>query len=279
MDLGLALGELGLVVAALALCGIAAGFLSGLLGIGGGGLLVPVLYEVFGFLDVPAEERMHLAIGTALAVMIPTSMRSFAAHRARGGVDSGFVARMAVPILIGVVLGSLIAKVSPGNVLQWVWVVFGFATATKLLFGREAWRLGDTVPKSRLVEVYGVAVGAISTIMSIGGGVYITTLLTLYGHSIQRAVGTSAGFGPLVAIPGMIGFIWAGWDAAGLPPGSIGYVNLIGFAAIVPTGVLMAPIGARVAHGISRRRLEVILGLFISTISLRFLVAALGLSD
>jgi len=267
------LGDIAGILLVLAITGLFVGFYSGLLGIGGGGLLVPVLYEVFGALDAPDAERMHLAVGTSLAVMIPTTVRSYYAHRSRGGTDSAIVRRLALPILVGVVIGSVIAKFSPGVVLKWVWVVFSVLMVCKLLFGRESWRLGDDIPKSRLVEVYGVAVGTISTIMSIGGGAYITALLTLYGRTIQQAVGTSSGLGPLVAVPGMIGFAWAGWGVPDLPFGSIGYVNLLGFVALVPTSVAMAPVGARLAHGISRRRLEVIMGLFILTASMRFLVA------
>lgn len=269
----LPVGEILAIVAILAVAGLFVGFFAGLLGIGGGGLLVPVLYEVFAFLDVPDENRMHLAIGTSLAVMIPTTIRSFYAHRSRGGTDTGLLRRLALPVLMGVVTGSVIARWSSDEVLQWVWVVFGFFMAFRMLFGRESWRLGDDVPKSRLVEIYGVLVGTISTIMSIGGGAYITLLLTLYGRPIQQAVGTSTGIGPLIAVPGVIGFMWAGWHVAGLPIGSIGYVNLLGFAALAPTSVLMAPVGARVAHGIQRRTLEVIMGLFIGSVSLRFLLA------
>ena len=225
-------GEIAAILGVLFATGMMVGFLSGLLGIGGGGLLVPVLFEVYRFFDVPDEYRMHLAIGTSLAVMIPTSLRSFMAHRSRGGVDMGLVYRLALPILLGVITGSLIAKWASAEFLKWIWVIFGSLMAAKMLFGREDWRLGDTVPKSRIVELYAMLVGTISTIMSIGGGAYITALLTLYGRPIQRAVGTSAGFGPLIAVPGMIGFMWAGWNVPGLPAGSIGYVNLLGFLAL-----------------------------------------------
>lgn len=267
------LGEGAAILAALMLTGVGVGFLSGLLGVGGGGLLVPVLFEVYGLLAVPEAIRMHLAIGTSLAVMIPTTLRSFFAHRSSGNADSGLVGRLALPVLIGVGLGSIVAKWSPVEVLKWVWVVFGVVLTCKLFFGRDHWRLGDDVPKSIAVEGYGVLVGMVSTIMSVGGGAYITTLLTLYGRSMQQAVGTSSGIGPIIAIPGMLGFIWAGWNVAGLPPGSLGYVNLLGFAALAPTSVLMAPVGARIAKGISRRRLELIMGFFILTISVRFLLS------
>ncbi|MGI9477601.1 MAG: sulfite exporter TauE/SafE family protein [Hyphomicrobiaceae bacterium] len=271
----LPLGEAGAILVALMITGLCVGFLSGLLGIGGGGLLVPVLYEVFAVLDVVDENRMHLAIGTSLAVMIPTTLRSFVAHRSRGTADGSIVWRMAGPILLGVSLGSLIAKWSSDDVLKWVWVIFGLLLSAKLFFAKDTWRLGDDVPKSVAVEAYGVVVGMVSTIMSVGGGAYITALLTLYGRSIQQAVGTSSGFGPIIAIPGMLGFIWAGWHVPGLPIGSLGYVNFLGFAALAPSSVFMAPVGVRIAHKISRRKLEVVMGCFIMVISGRFLVSIL----
>lgn len=233
--------------------------------------MVPVLYEVFSAVGVDYGIRMHLAVGTALAVMIPTSLRSFMAHRRRGGVDMEIIRRLAVPIFVGVAIGSAIAKFSPTVTLKWVWVVFGSLIAAKMLLGKESWRLGDDVPKSKIVELYGVGVGTVSTLMSIGGGAYITTMLTLYGRSIQQAVGTSAGFGPMIALPGMLGFVWAGWGHPSLPPGSVGYVSLLGAAAMIPASVLAAPIGARVAHGISRRTLELAFGLFVGSVVIRFL--------
>jgi uncharacterized membrane protein YfcA len=126
----------------------------------------------------------------------------------------------------------------------------------RLYFGRRGWQLGDAIPGNPLRTLYGGFVGLVSTLMSIGGGVFITTMMVLYGRPIQNAVGTSSGFGPLIAIPGTLGFIWAGWRIAGLPPGSLGYVSLLGALLIIPTSVLAAPLGVRIAHGISRRKLE-----------------------
>jgi len=271
VDFGVSLSELAVLVGALLAGGLLTGFLVGLLGVGGGGIMVPVLYEVFAALDADPVIRMHLAVGTALLVMIPTSLRSFMSHRARGGVDMEIIKRLFLPVVLGVVIGSVIAKFSPTVTLKWVWVVFGSLIAAKMLFGREAWVLGKDVPKSKVVELYGVAVGAVSTLMSIGGGAYITTMLTLYGRTIQQAVGTSSGFGPMIALPGMVGFMWAGWGHPSLPPGSLGYVSFLGAAAMIPGSVLAAPLGARVAHGISRRTLELAFGLFVTTVVLRFL--------
>jgi uncharacterized membrane protein YfcA len=272
----LSAGALALLALALGGAGLATGFLAGLLGIGGGGILVPVLYEVFSVLGVDDTIRMHMAVGTSLAVILPTSLKSFSAHRAKGAVDGALLARLAGPVVFGVVLGVAVAGASPGAVLKWVWAVFASVMACKLFFGKDHWRLGGEVPRSPLVEVYGVFVGLISTLMSIGGGAYITTLMMLYGRPIHQAVGTSSGFGPLIAIPGTLGFLWAGWGATGVPVGSLGYVSLLGAALIVPASVLAAPWGARLAHGISRRRLELAFGAFLSVIALRYFGSLLG---
>jgi len=116
-------------------------------------------------------------------------------------------------------------------------------------------------------------VGVVSTLMSIGGGVFITALMTFYGRPIQHAVATSSGFGPLISIPGALGFVWAGWHAAGLPPGSLGYVSLLGALIIIPTSVGAAPLGVRIAHGISRRKLELAFATFLLLVGVRFLVS------
>ncbi|MEO0728892.1 MAG: sulfite exporter TauE/SafE family protein [Pseudomonadota bacterium] len=255
---------------ALAAGGLVTGFLAGLFGIGGGGVMVPILYEVFRHTGVDESIRMHVAVGTALAAMIPTSLSSFRSHYKRGNVDIDVIKRMALPVVIGVVVGSLIAKVSHSIVLTTIWVVFAALMAAKQFVGAKSWRLGEDVPRGWGLEGYGVGVGVISTLMSIGCGAYITTMKTLYGRPIQQAVGTSSGFGPIIALPGMIGFIWAGWSVGGTPPGSLGYVSLLGALAMVPLGVLAAPIGARVASGMSRRSLEIGFGVFLVIVASKF---------
>jgi uncharacterized membrane protein YfcA len=275
MDLGISPSALALLALTLVGAGLVTGFLAGLLGIGGGGILVPVLYEVFTVLGVDATIRMHLAVGTSLAVIAPTSLKSFSAHRAKGAVDVAVVARLSGPVVAGVMLGVAVAKWSPSAVLKWVWAVFAAVMACKLFFGRDHWRLGPELPRSRLLEFYGVFVGLISTLMSIGGGAYITSMMTLYGRPIHQAVGTSSGFGPLIAIPGMLGFMWAGWGVSGAPTGSVGYVSLLGAGLIIPASVLAAPLRVRMAHGLSRRGLELAFGGFLSVIAIRYLVSLL----
>jgi uncharacterized protein len=272
MDVGLPLGEIALLAGALLAAGLVTGLLAGLLGIGGGGVLVPVLYELFGVLGGADAVRMHLAVGTSLAVIVPTSLRSFAGHRARGAVDMDLVRSMALWVVAGVGLGAVLARYSNDAVLKSIWVGAATLIALKLVFGRE-WRLGDAIPGQPFRAIYGTVVGLLSTLMSVGGGVFITALMTFYGQAMQRAVATSSAFGPIIAIPGTLGFVWAGWHAAGRPAGSLGYVSLLGALLIVPTSVLAAPLGVRIAHGISRRKLELAFATFLAVVGVRFLLS------
>lgn len=271
MDTGMPWGELLVLAGTLLAAGVVTGLLAGLLGIGGGAILVPVLYEVFGALGVDEAVRMHLAVGTSLAVIVPTSLRSFAGHHARGAVDLDLVKSMALPVIAGVGLGAVLARHANQDVLQAIWVAAASLISLKLILGRQDWQLGDAVPGQPFRALYGGFVGLVSTLMSIGGGIFITALMTLYGQPMQRAVATSSAFGPIIAVPGTLGFVWAGWQAAGLPPGSLGYVSVLGALVISPTSVLAAPVGVRIAHGISRRKLELAFATFLVVVALRFL--------
>src|SRR5262249_17526133 len=148
----------------------------------------------------------------SLAVMIPTTLRAFAAHKARGAVDMGAFHRLAPPVVVGVVLGACAARHAPETALRWVWVMFSAVMSVWLVAGTGQRRLGHDLPvvgpKRWLIEAYAAGVGAISTLISIGGGSFITALLRYYGRPIERAVATSAGIGPLIAIPGALGFVW-----------------------------------------------------------------------
>lgn len=266
-------GALFWLVVALLVGGLATGFLAGLLGIGGGGILVPILYEVFTFLHVPDGIRMHMVLGTSFAVIVPTAISSFRAHLAKGSVDTAVVRRLAPFVVAGVLAGVALVSSVSGGALKWVWIVCGSLLAVKMALGREEWRIADTVPDNALIRLASFAIGLISTLMSIGGGMFLVTLFTLCGWPILRAVATSSGFGPLIAVPGLIGYIWAGWGNPELPPVSLGFVSLIGAAIIIPASVFAAPFGVRVAHGLSRRKLELAFAAFLAFVAVRLLIS------
>ena len=271
---GVPLQELALLAAAIAAGAVLTGLLAGLFGIGGGGVTVPILYEVFRVLGVSEDIRMQLCIGTSLAIIIPTTFRSYFAHRAEGiGLDD-VVRRWTLPAIAGVVTGAAIAAVAPAAVFKAAFAVMTGIISAKLLFGRESWRIADDLPRGPAMLGFGYLVGLCSSLMGVSGGSLSNIILTLYGKSIHSAVATSAGLGIPIAVAGTIGFMAAGLPHQSLmPPLCIGYVSLVGFVVMAPISSFVAGFGARLAHKTSRRRLEVGFGLFLATISVRFIVS------
>lgn len=266
---GYSLLQLAMLVMGLALTGVVAGILAGLLGVGGGIVIVPVLYHVFAGLGIDEAVRMHLAVGTSLATIVATSTRSMRAHRQKGAVDADLLKQLALPIIAGVLAGSWIAGGVKGGALMLVFATVALIVAIHMAFGRETWRIAHHFPTGIIRAVIGAVIGLISVLMGIGGGTLGVPILNLYNIPIHRAVGTATGFGLIIAVPGTLAMIANGWGEPGLPPFSMGYVNLIGFALIVPTTILAAPWGAHIAHAISRPALRRAFALFLAFTSVR----------
>ena len=255
--------------------GTVAGVLAGLFGIGGGIVIVPVLETALGFLGVDPAIRMHVAVGTSLATIIPTSISSARAHHLRNSVDVEIVKRWAVFVFIGALLGAWIASLVHSDVLAGVFATLAFLVALKMLFMPESRNLTEEVPRGPLVPVIPTAIGCFSSMMGIGGGTFSVMTLTLFNEPIHRAVGTAALFGLVISLPGMLGFVAAGWGDPRIPPGSLGYVSLVGFACIAPATVLAAPLGAKIAHAFSARRLNMLFGVFLVIAALRLFYRAI----
>jgi uncharacterized protein len=271
MLLGVPLGELALLAVAVVAGGIATGILAGLFGIGGGAIIVPVLYEVFRIFGVPEEVRMQLCVGTSLAIILPTTIRSYLTHRARGAVLHDVMRQWALPAVLGVAAGSVIAYFAPAAVFKIVFLVVVTIIAIKLLFGRDSWRIADDLPGRVAMSAYGFGIGVTSSLMGVSGGSVSNMIQTLYGKSLHNAVATSAGLGVPITIAGTIGLMLAGWPKmALLPPLSIGYVSLMGVAIMAPVSSFTASFGARLAHRLSKRQLEIGFGLFLLLVAARF---------
>jgi len=276
---GVSVTELLLLAAGMLAAGAVTGLLAGVFGVGGGAVIVPVLYELFRILGVPDEIRMPLCIGTSLAIIIPTSIRSFEAHRKRGAVDLSILRVWAIPVIAGVVVGGLIARYAPAELFKAVFVVVAGVSALRLLFGKDSWRFADDIPGKALMRVYGVAIGVLSALMGIGGGQLSSLFMTFYGRPIHQAVATSSGLGVLISIPGALSYIYAGWPRAAefpevaiiQPPLALGYISLVGLVLFVPPSILTAPAGARLAHALPKRRLEMLFGAFLLLVAGRFL--------
>jgi len=272
--------ELALLLLAV---GALAGFLAGVFGIGGGAILVPVFFECFRLGGVPLDVRMPLCVGTSLAVIIPTSIRSYRAHHARGAVDMEIMRTWWLPVLIGVIAGAVIARHAPERLFRIVFIVVAYSAAARLLLARETWKFGDDLPKGPLMKGFGFFVGLLSTLMGVGGGLYANLLMTFYGRPIHQAVATSSVLAVLISIPGALGYVYAGWPAAARYPEvaalqlpfSIGYVSLIGAALVIPTSMMTAPLGVRAAHAMSKRALETAFGCYLFVMGSRFVVSLL----
>ena len=256
--------------------GTVAGVLAGLFGIGGGIVIVPVLETTLGFIGVDPAIRMHVAVGTSLATIIPTSISSARAHHMRRSVDVEIVRRWAVFVLLGALLGAWIASKVHSDVLATVFATLALLVALKMLFMPESRNLTEEVPRGPLVPAIPTAIGCFSSMMGIGGGTFSVMTLTLFNEPIHRAVGTAALFGLVISLPGTIGFILTGWQDPRLPPASLGYVNLLGLAAIAPTTVLAAPLGARIAHAFPAKRLSILFGVFLVVVSMRLFYSAVA---
>jgi len=271
---GIPIEDIAWLAGAIVAGGLVTGTLAGMFGIGGGGIIVPVLYEVFRVLGVPEEVRMQLCVGTSIAIIVPTNIRSYLTHRAHGAVLVDVVRAWAVPAVLGVATGSLIAAFAPGKVLTIAYVVVAMIIAVKLLAGGDAWRLADDLPHGIGNRIYGYGIGLAASLMGISGGSVSNMILTLHGKSIHNAVATSAGLGVPVTIVGMIGYMLAGLPQQSMMPAfSIGFVSFVGVALLAPVSSLIAPLGARLAHAMPKRNLEIVFGLFLLAASLRFLVS------
>ncbi len=254
--------------------GVVTGILAGLFGIGGGGVIVPVLYEVFRVLEVPEGVRMQLCVGTSLAIIVPTAFRSYRAHRERGAGLTDVMRAWTIPAVMGVGVGAAIAAIAPGWVFKLAFALIASFIALRLLFSRDDWRIADDFPRGPLMWLYGFCVGLGSSLMGVSGGSISNMFLTLHNKPIHQAVATSAGLGIPITIAGAIGFMIAGLPyQAQMPPLSIGFVSLIGFAVMAPVSSFMAAYGARLAHALPKRKLEIAFGIFLLVIAARFIAS------
>lgn len=251
--------------------GAIAGILAGLLGVGGGIVIVPVLFYLFDFLDVPAAISMHIAVATSLATIIPTSVSSARAHHKKGAFDADIFRNWAVWIFMGAAIGGLMSRYFGGAALSLIFGTIALLVAANMASPKKL-ILNDGLPQSTTSNgAIGSGIGFFSALMGIGGGTLSVPALTMFDQPVHRAVGTASSFGLVIAIPAVIGFIWAGLSVADLPPYSLGYVNLPAAVLIFSATVFTAPVGARIAHRINDRALRYCFALFLFLTGLRMI--------
>jgi uncharacterized membrane protein YfcA len=261
-------------IAAVAASGALGGLLAGLLGVGGGIVIVPVLDAALEIAGVPSGAALHVAVATSMATIIPTSVSSSRSHARRGSVDFELMRRWSVPIVLGSLAGALAAARMDARILAAVFGFVALAAALKMLLPLDDVVLRRSVPGGLAGATIPATIGAVSAMMGIGGGTMSVPAMTLCGEPVHKAVGTAALTGLWISIPATVCYLLSpAADAAGMPL-TIGYVSLPGFLVIAPVAWAIAPIGVRLAHSLDRRRLSAAFGVFLALVAARMLYRA-----
>ena len=271
-DTSLLLHMLGLLL----VIGAFAGVLAGLLGVGGGIVLVPAFFYAFQTLGYDGPQLMQMCLATSLATIVVTSVRSVLSHNRKGAVDWDILRAWLPGIVIGAVLGMLTAASLRSTTLQAIFAVLGLVVGTYMVAGRSDWRIAPQMPTGVTRMILSPLLGFLSVLMGIGGGSFGVPLMTLYGVPIHRAVATAAGFGVIIAVPSVIGFLFVPIDPAFRPPYTVGAVNLVAFLVVIAMTLITTPWGVKLAHAMDPKPLKRAFGVFLLLVALNMLRKALG---
>jgi uncharacterized membrane protein YfcA len=261
--------QLAAWIGAFAAASVVAGFAAGLLGVGGGIITVPVMHTLFTLMGMPSDLAMQVAVGTSLMTIIPTGFMSARSHAKRGSIDVALIKLWGPLALLGVLAALIVARFVDGSVLQAVFAVVAFLVSVDMILRRDGGKVAAGFPNGFVRGASGFLIGGLSTLMGIGGGTISVPVLSAVGYPIRSAVGTAAALGPVIAIPGAIGFIVNGLGVPGRPPLTVGYVNLVAFAMLLPAGLFMPAVGAKVAHAMPPRALKFVFAAFLLVTSVR----------
>ena len=258
---------------ALAATGIFAGILAGLLGVGGGIVIVPVLFFLFQSFGVSADSAMVIATATSLATIVPTSISSIRSHKQKGNVDFQLLKHWAVFILIGVLAGSWLVTRVDGTWLSVLFGVIAILSSLNMLFRTGKSAVFQQLPSKAGQSVMGAFIGFFSSMIGIGGGTLSVPLLTLYNYPAHKAVGTASAIGLIISLPGALTMLLLGSTPSDAPAGTIGLINIIGFLCIVPLTVIFAPVGVSIATKLDAAKLKKVFAVVLLITGVRMLVS------
>ena len=262
------------MLAVLLVIGAFAGVVGGLLGVGGGIVLVPAFFYAFGHLGYGGGQLMQVCVATSMATIVITSLRSVSAHNRKGAVDWEVLKSWGPTLVIAAAIGTFTATRVSSTTLQAVFGVLAGLAGLWMAFGRDSWRLGDAMPGQPTRSALAGAVGFFSAMMGIGGGTFGVPLMTLYAMPIHRAVATASGFGVLIAVPSVLGFLLL--PVAEPPPWTIGAINLPAFLVVIGTTLMTTPLGVRLAHAMNPKPLKRAFAVFLTLVALNMLRKVLG---
>lgn len=258
-------------VVGLLVTGVCSGIAAGLLGIGGGAIIVPALATALSILGFDSDVVQHVAVGTSLAIIIPTGVMSARAHNKRGALDMPTLRLWAPFIVVGTLIGGLAAAFLSGDALRIVFAVMAFVIAANIVFGFQTKVMGHLHGSTLTHRISAFVVGFISALMGIGGGSLTVPTLVAFGAKMHAAVGTSAGVGVAIAVAGTVGYIISGWGVTGVPPLSLGYINLPALVLVAGLAALFAPVGATIAHKLDQKTLKYVFAAFLVFVGLNML--------
>ena len=264
------------LVLGLSVTGMVSGVFAGLLGVGGGSIIVPALAIAFAALGISDDVGQHVAVASSLAIIIPTGIMSARAHNKRGAVDVEILRLWAPFVLAGCLIGGLLARFFTGDALRIVFGVMAIVIAINSVTPFQQRLMGHLRGSPTTHRVAASFVGFLSALMGIGGGSFSVPTIAAFGETMHKAVGTGAAIGVFIAIGGTVGFIVSGWGETGLPPLSLGYVNLIAFAFVGGFAALMAPVGAALAHRLDQRTLKIVFAVFLVVVGLNMIWKAIA---
>ena len=262
------------MIAVLLVIGAFAGVIGGLLGIGGGIVLVPAFFYAFTHLGYGGDQVMQICVATSLATIVVTSIRSVSGHHKKGAVDWKVLRDWAPFLVISAGIGVFVAARVSSLTLQAVFSALAGLAGLWMAFGGDTWRLGTNMPAHPIRGALASAVGFLSALMGIGGGTFGVPLMTLYGMPIHRAVATASGFGVLIAVPSVIGFLFV--RIADAPPWTVGAISLPSFLVVIGTTLITTPLGVRLAHSMNPKPLRRAFAVFLTLVALNMLRKVLG---
>lgn len=259
----------------LALTGAVSGVMAGLLGIGGGIIMVPAMVLAYQLLGYNPEVIMHVAVGTSLAVIIPTGLRSAMSHEKHGAVDRDIVRRWGPWIVVASLLGGLMAGLYSAAALKIIFGVMALFIALNMVLPVQRKMMQSVAGVPMVNRISAAVIGYISALMGIGGGSLTVPTLVAFGTSMHTAVGTSAALGVILAVPAAIGFIVSGWTAVGTPPLSLGFINIPSLVLIGGLATLTAPLGVALAHRMNAKLLKIVFAVFLVSVGVRMILQAI----
>ncbi|WP_298912063.1 sulfite exporter TauE/SafE family protein [uncultured Roseobacter sp.] len=256
--------------------GAFAGVLAGLLGVGGGIVLVPAYFYAFQTLGFHSSQLMQICVATSLATIIVTSARSVHSHHKKGAVDWSILRKWAPGIMLGAFAGMLVVAQLRTVILQFIFGGLAMSVGLYMAFGRSTWRLGAEMPRGVTRGILSPTVGFLSVLMGVGGGSFGVPLMSLFGVAIHRAVATAAGFGLLIAVPAVLGFLFSPVSDDLRPPATVGSVNLIAFGLTISMTLFTTPLGARLAHALDPKPLRRVFAVFLLLVAGNMIRKAAG---